>query len=143
MFGTRTQFRGLLLGYLIIVILNALSDTWTPSVVPNSVTELAPTLSPTGFSLLWLFKGLFLFATLLAGLVGFIGMLCFWSAARYIYLIAVFLKILAMFLMVSWIVRTNWESFLGDLELFLDGVILTLCCLGPAKHLFEKEKVLS
>ncbi len=136
---TKTKFRLLLLVYIIIVVLNGLSDIWTESVVPEIVKQLEPSLPPTESTLAWLLQGVFLFSSLFAGLLGFIGMFFFWSVGRYIYLIGVVLKIVIGLLMTSWIVNTGWEHFFGEVELFLDGVILTLCLYGPAKYLFIKK----
>lgn len=137
---SKTYFRVLLLCYVIVVALNFLSDTWTASVVPDIVKELEPSIQPTESMVLWISQGIFLVSTLVMGLMGFVGMFFFWSPARYIYLIAVVYKILLMLPIVSWQVHTNWEECFGETELFLDGVILTLCFLGPAKYLFVKNR---
>jgi len=135
---SRSQFRWLLVGYLAVVVLTILSDTMSASLIPKAVKELEASLqaqSPPSLLLLAL-----MVATLCAGLIGFIGMFCFWPLSRRIYLIAIFLKILASPLIMSWKVETGWESLFGELELFLDGVILTLCLAGPAKRLFDKQQ---
>ena len=137
---TKTQFR-LLLGYIIVVALSVLSDIWTASVVPDIVKELEPSIPQVESMLLWILQGAFIISPLILGLLGFIGMFCFWSASRYIYFIAIALKILQILTMEAWMVYTNWDSFFVEIELFLDGVILTLCLLGPARHLFENKEV--
>jgi hypothetical protein len=126
--------------YIIVVALTILSDFWTVSVVPDVVKELEPSLPLFHCLPLFLLQGIFLISVLAAGLVGFIGLFCFWSPARYIYLVAILLKIICAPLLGSWMVYTGWEELFGELEIFLDGVILTLCLLGPAKHLFEKKE---
>lgn len=112
---------------------------WTASVVPDVVKKLEPS-GPAQSPLPVLLLFPLLIGVLGAGLVGFIGMFCFWSPARHIYLIAVLMKILVTPLMTAWSVHTGWESLFGEMELFLDGIILTLCIVGPAKELFIKKE---
>lgn len=121
------------------MILSILVGVVTKPLVPSIVRMLEPPLPGQSF-LLQLLLRVFIAAVLGSCLVGLIGMFIFWSLSRYIYLVAVFLKILASPLMASWMVETGWESLFEELELFLDGAILTLCLLGPAKHLFEKKE---
>ena len=126
------------LSYVVVVVLAPLSDVWTASLVPDAVKQLEPSL-PTQSRPLLLLMLAFLLGVLGAGLVGFVGMFCFWGPARYIYLVGVLLKILAEPLLGPWMVNTGWESLFVKLELFLDGAILTLCILGPAKELFTNQ----
>jgi hypothetical protein len=138
---TRKEFRWLLAGYIIVVTLTILSDFWAASAVPDIIKAQEPSVKPAQFLPLYLLQGAFLFSVLGAGLIAYIGMFCFWSPARYIFLAAVLLKIISPPIFVPWMIHTGWEELFGELELFLDGVILTLCFLGPAKNLFEnKEK---
>ena len=135
----KAQFRWLLASYILVVALSVLSDFWTASAVPDAVKQLEPSLPTQSMPLLLLLLG-FLLCVLGAGLVGFIGMFCLWAPARFIYLVAVLLKILASPVLAPWMVDTGWESLFGELELFLDGMILTLCLVGPAKELFMKKE---
>ncbi len=129
----------MLVGYVIVVALCILSGDWTASVIPDVVKKLEPPLLPQTHSLpLLLLQGVFVISLLGAGLVGFIGMFCLWSPARYIYLIAIFFKITSTPLTL-WMVHTGWEELFGEVEIFLDGVILTLCLFGAAKHLFKNK----
>lgn len=132
----RTQFRYILVVYIVVFVLGITVDSLTNSLVPAAVRELEPWLS-TQYQFLRL---VFCVALLGAGLIVFVGMFCFWSPARHIYLVTVFVKILASPLMGTWSVETGWGSAFGGLELLLDGVILTLCLVGPAKHLFKKQQ---
>jgi len=134
----KAQFRWLLAGYILVVVLTKLSDVWTTSVVPDVVKQLEPSL-PTQPILLVLLLFALVLGVLGAGLVGFIGMFCFWPLARYIYLVGVLLKVFTYPLFDQWVVVTGWVSMFVGLELFLDGVILTLCLVGPAKELFIKK----
>jgi hypothetical protein len=136
---SKAQFRWLLAGYFFVVILSAIADLWGASTIPAVVKELEPNVSTYSRPLLILF--LVVAVSIVASeLVGFIGMFCFWSAARYIYLFAVLAKILGSPLLGSWMVHTGWESLFGEFEIFLDGVILTLCLVGPAQHLFTNKR---
>jgi len=135
---TSTQFRWLLATYALVVILTVASDFWTGSAIPIEVQQLENALPTQSMPLLLLLLA-FLVSVVLAGLVGFIGLFCLWSPARYIFLVGVLFKIVSLPLLASWTVTTGWESLFGELELLLDGVILTLCILGPAKELFLKK----
>lgn len=105
--------------------------------IPAAVRELESVL-PTQSLPILLALGAFLIALLGAGLTGIIGMFCFWSPARGIFLIATILKILSSPALDSWSVETGWTAIFSETELLLDGVILTLCLVGPAKDLFKK-----
>ena len=133
---SKTQFRILLTSYVFVVIFTILSDFWTTAVVPDAVRQLEPSHITQPMSVLLLAM---LFLIGITGIVGFIGMFRLWAPARYIFLIAVLLKVLGSPLLTPWVALTAWETVFGELEIFLDGAILTLCIFGPAKKLFEKK----
>ncbi len=134
----KAQFRWLLAGYILVETSYMLSHFWTASLVPDAVKQLEPSL-PIQSMPLQLLRLAFLLCAVSVGLVGFVGMFCLWAPARYIYLVGVFLKILAAPLLAPWMVHTGWEHLFAGLEVFLDGAILTLCILGPAKDLFVRK----
>jgi len=136
---SKKQFRWLLTGYIVVVIMTILTDYWTASLVPDTVKQLEPS-TPIQSLPLRLLMLAFILCLLGAALVGIFGMFFFWAPARYVYLVGVLLKILLSPILAVWSVDTGWETLFVELELFLDGVILTLCILGPAKDLFEKRK---
>jgi hypothetical protein len=140
---TKNQFRCLLVIYVIVAVVPILAEDRMASTIPDVVKDLEPPgFQPSKSLLLNILTGLFLISVLCAALVGFIGMFCLWSPARYIYLIAVFFKITYSPLTL-WMVHTGWRELFGEMEIFLDGVILTLCLLGSAKHLFESKTKVS
>jgi hypothetical protein len=73
---------------------------------------------------------------LLAGVVGFVGMFFFWPQAPFIYFSGVASKILFSPLLPVKNPRTVWENMCGEIELFLDGLLMALVFFGPAKNLF-------
>lgn len=135
---TRAQFRWLLGAYLVVVVLNIAVGAFTESLVPKAVRDLE-TVLPTQSLPALLVLGAFLVGVLGAGLTGLIGMFCFWPPARVVFLVAILLKTLASPAMATWLVTTGWEAIFAEMELLLDGVILTLCLVGPAAHLFRRE----
>jgi hypothetical protein len=71
------------------------------------------------------------------GLVGFIGMFFLWYIAPFLFAVSIVGKHFSgPYLQVFWSIKNGWETLLGSLELFMDGVILTLVFFGPARPLF-------
>ena len=135
---TKKQFRWILCVYCIVVAGTIVADVLTESMVPEAVRELESTFAGRSLPFLLMFIAIGV-AMLAGGLTGLIGMFCYCGPSRYIFLIAVMSKILLSPLIAPWLVHTAWEAIFGELELLLDGAILVLCLVGPAKHLFERK----
>lgn len=134
---TKKQLRWILCVYCIIVAGSFTVGYLTESMAPENIPRLAP-----GWLISFPLMAMVICALMLfAGLAGLIGMFCCWGPSRYLFLAGVMSQIFLLPLFALWTVYTGWQEMFGELELLLDGVILTLCFWGPAKHLFEKRKV--
>ena len=69
------------------------------------------------------------------GIVGFVGMFFRWNLAPWLFALGIACKNLVGPYF-NWTVRSSWEQMCDNLELLLDGAILTLVFFGPARHLF-------
>ncbi len=85
------------------------------------------------------FSSLFLGSFGLA-IIGVVGMLFFWSPSRYLFLVSLIIRTLVMSLHYKWICITNLHGFFVAAENFLEGAIMALCLVGPAKNLFKKKR---
>lgn len=133
---TKRQFRWLICIYCVVVACSFIAEIWAESTVPKTVREIEP-------SLRWEDSLTFLYiilrisqAILLAALMSIVGLFYLWSPSRYIFLAVTICKILLIPLCIIWMVPTGWQVMFDELEVLLDGVILTICFFGPAKHLF-------
>jgi len=136
---TKTQFRLVLVAYLLVLVLSLIVGDLTENMVPEVVREMSPAVtSQSGLFILSLFVYMIVLAA--AGIVGIIGLFCFWPPARVIYLVVVLLKVIASPVVLVWLAKTGWDTFFGELEFLFEGVIITLCLVGPAKHLFKPNK---
>ncbi len=136
---TKKQFRWILCVYCAIVAASFIVEYLTESMVPENIPKMEP-----GWMISFPLIAIIICVVMLTvGLVGLIGMFCCWGPSRYLFLTAVMSSIFLLPLFALWTVHTGWYEMLGQLELILDGVILTLCLFGPAKHLFEKRKIKS
>lgn len=133
---TAKQFIALLCLYVAVVALNLFSGRLTS--LPEHVVKAKPNRQ----EILRQRSRLYLAGCLLAnvlvvacGVVGILGMFLFWRFSPWVFGGAVIGKIL-LFRLPFWKVASGLESILSELELFLDGVILTLALFGPARHLF-------
>ncbi|HEY5042530.1 MAG TPA: hypothetical protein VIK53_11060 [Verrucomicrobiae bacterium] len=70
-----------------------------------------------------------------AGVVGFVGMLFLWPASPWIFAGGIAGKLI-FFPAFTWKVKSGLEDRLAELELFLDGVFVAFIFFGPARHLF-------
>lgn len=137
---TKKQFRWVLCAYCVIVACSFIVGLWAEFMIPETIREMEPSLRwenslPFLYIILRISQAL-----LLAAFVAIAGLFYFWSPSRYIFLAVTIVKIFLLPLCIIWMVHTGWQGMFDELELLLDGVILTLCFFGPAKHLFEKKK---
>lgn len=135
----KAQFRWLLIGYGVIVIMGFISDQYSHLVIPDAVLKLEPSYLAESMSLRML---QLVYVPILgsAGLIGIIGMFCLWSPGRYIFLLGVAMKILGAPLFFSWGTSTGWSALFTGIAVILEGTILTLSLFGPAKDLFAVKK---
>lgn len=135
----KAQFRWLLIAYVVVLAMTVIPELYRHLVIPDVVLKLEPAFATesTSFTLL---KLIYLLLSLGAGLIGIIGMFCLWRPGRYFFLLGVAMKIFSFPLFLSWGAATGWSIFFTDIELLLDGTILTLAMFGPAKYLFPREK---
>jgi len=133
---TATQFIALLCLYLAVVAFNFISGRLAP--LPEHVVKAKPNRQEILRQRSRVYLAGCLVANVLVmacGIVGILGMFLFWRFAPWLFGGAVIGKIL-LFRLPFWKVSSGLESMLSELELFLDGVILTLAIFGPARHLF-------
>jgi hypothetical protein len=132
--------------YLFLVITDFVTDSATKSMIPDFVANAersdayARFIPPHGISPFTVVSFCVVIAVLVAALVGFIGMFCFWRPAPYLFLVSVLARILISPLLWTWHVETGWADLIGSLGTMLDGVIVALVFFGSAKDLFLRTK---
>lgn len=137
---TAQQFTALLCLYVAVVVLNFLASRFVS--LPEHVAKVKPNREEMLRQRSKLYLAGFGAANVLVigcGLAGVVGMFLFWRFSPWVFGGAVFGKIL-LFRLPFWKISTGLETMLTELELFLDGVILTLALFGPARHLFVVAK---
>ena len=135
----KAQFRWLLIGYVVIVIMSFIPELYSHLIIPDVVLKLEPSYVAVAESMplpLRMVRPIMAGA----GLMGIIGMFCLWSPGRYIFLLGVAMRTLGFPLFFSWTVTTGWGVLFSEITVILDGTILTLSLFGPAKHLFNGKK---
>jgi len=130
----RKHFIFILIAYIVVIIGGGVSVSLTRFLIPSAVVEIEEMDEP---SLSVLIIGPII---ILGAVVGLIGMLCFWRPAIYIFTAAVIAKIILSPILGTWKAVASWETVFGELEILLDGIIITLIFFGPAKNLFIKNK---
>lgn len=133
---TRQHFIILLLVYGAVVFLGVMAGK--VSRLPDQVQSAKPNRMEILKQRSRIYVGLFAITSILVvicGIVGFLGMFFFWRFAPWIFGLGVFVKTL-FFRTVFWKVQSGLEHMFNELELLLDGVVLTLVFFGPAKQLF-------
>jgi hypothetical protein len=131
-----TQFIALLCLYLAVVAFNFLSGRFARP--PEHLAKAKPNRQEILRQRSKVYLAAFSLANVLVmacGVFGLLGMFLFWRFSPWVFGGAVIGKIL-LFRLPFWRVSSGLESMLSELELFLDGVILTLALFGPARHLF-------
>lgn len=129
----KSHWRLIMLVYLLVLVMTIVMVRSSWSELPPGV---AAALRTKQLSHLEFVLGI---ATLLALTVGYIGMFLCWGPSRHIYSVALLGK-LSYSLAVPWSAQIARVVFLGNLELLLDGVLITLIWAGPAKHLFNTKR---
>jgi hypothetical protein len=141
---TRNAFRLLLLFYILLFILGTINIFMIEGkFIPSDIIERAKKaefifMDDTPFVIQVIIVAI-MGLTILTGFVGFLGMLFFWSKSRYLFALAIILRILLTF-SEKWGVSSSLNSFLGEFVTLLDGIIICLIFWGPAKSLFEIRK---
>lgn len=133
---TQAQFIALLCVYVIVVVLTFVADRFTQ--VPEHVVSAKPNRQEILGRKSKLYIGVFTIVNALVigcGVVAVIGMFFFWHIAPWLFAGSVAARIF-LFATLFWKVRSGLEDMLNEIELLLDGVILTLVFFGPARHLF-------
>jgi len=133
---TYQQLILILCGYALVVAGGFLVGKIVP--LPDHVERAKPNRKEILAQKSKLYLGVFTITSCLvvgAGIVGFIGLFFRWHLAPWIFAGSLAGKIL-LFPSVFWKVRSGLEDMFSDLELLLDGVILTLVFFGPARPLF-------
>jgi len=126
---TKKQFRWLLIVYCLIILFSIIANIFTNSSIPKS-TPFFKTLFPF---ILW--------AIITAHLTALIGMFSYWNPSRYIFFISSLCKMLMWSLIHRpYDTKTGWGNLFDGLVLFMEGAIVSISIIGPAKHLFIKNK---
>lgn len=135
----KAQFRWLLIGYVVIVIMGFVLDHYSHLVIPDAVLKLEPSYAAESMPLRMV-QMVYVPIMAGAGLIGIIGMFCLWSPSRYIFLLGVAMRILGFPFFFSWTASTGWSGLVAGITVILEGNILTLTLFGPAKDLFAAKK---
>ena len=137
-------FYCLLIVYLIVVgisiFLGNFFDKSIPEGLRESFDKFASNYVTGRGSLHMLLSFIIISITLLFALLGMIGLLFLWNPARYIFLIAVIIKVFFSFLVLRPVMRIPLDETIGTVEVFLDGIILTSIFFTPLRELFQKPK---
>ncbi len=135
----RKRFRCLVGIYIAILILGVFMAEYTRSIIPDYVADGTPSFLSN--SVVYLICMLFVvLAVILLKLVALVGLLCLWPPAKYIFTVAVVLKIVSASLLYRFDVITGIVMMIGSLELLLDGGIITLFTYGPVRHLYRGRR---
>ncbi|MCX6999985.1 MAG: hypothetical protein NT106_06800 [Candidatus Sumerlaeota bacterium] len=128
---TKKQFRWLLIVYFLIILFSIIAHNFTHSFIPD--WKDSPMMSTPFFFIF--------FAIIVAYLTGLIGMFLFMNPSRYIFFISSLCKMLmCSFILRSWDTKTGWCNLFDGLVLFMEGAIVLISIIGPAKHLFIENK---
>ena len=134
---THSQFIGLLCVYGITYILSEIAEKCVS--LPQHVIAAKPNLIKNLKLKSKFYLACFLLVTVVVaacGIIGFVGMLFFWPTAPWIFGCGVVGKILLSRIVSAVIIQGGVKHMFNEIELLLNGVILTLIFFGPAKQLF-------
>ena len=143
----KKSFRVFLLLYLLLFIVSGwihlvISDKGIPQGIIEIADKQAMVLdNQIPLFLRLIVVGLYVL-TILLFVVGYIGLFLFWRPSRYIFLFCVVLQFLLPF-SVGWTVANSYESIIGTVEDFFNGMILALLFWGPPKQLFNNQREIS
>ena len=134
---THIQFIVILCVYVIIIVLSVIAEECVS--LPEDARAAKPNLRKN-----FKFKSkanlaVFFFTSVFVvscGIIGFIGMLFFWPAAPWIFGYGVVGRILLTRIVAEVIVEGGLKHMFYEVELLLEGVIITLIFFGPARQLF-------
>jgi hypothetical protein len=132
------QFRMLLLAYAALIALNVVLKRlplYGGAIRRDLVRDYLRS-RPRVRSLPFIVVGAFIIA---GGIIGYVGMLFFWSPAPIIFTIATVSKqiIFPVFIPVS-NPKSEWERACGSIENMFDGFIAAITLLGPARSFFHQ-----
>ncbi len=139
---TKRQFRFLLLIYVALILAGIFRAL--PQRTPLTQADVAIAKSSFGLQGLSdhqfaVFMVWFLGVVLMAWLIGLISVFLLWRAGVYIFLAAVCARLVVEYL--RHLTPTSGWSFYGGVELGLELVIVALALFGPAKHLFQRQRM--
>jgi hypothetical protein len=133
---TRQQFNVLLYVYALVVTLGFVVGKFV--LLPDHVVSAKPNRMDILRRKSKFYLGVFTLTNTLVigcGAVGFIGMFFLWQFTPWLFAGSIAGKIF-LFPTTFWKVRSGLDDMLSEIELLLDGVILTLVFFGLARHLF-------
>jgi hypothetical protein len=145
---SKSQFRWVLVVYLVFSAASAVTAVVTRSMIPEKITAVERG-DPTDLCTTHFGPDLYVPCTVIvrcgvvsvivAAVVGMIGMFMLWRLGPYIFFAAVGASIFATPILFTWRVDTVWSGVVGDIGTLLEGIIFTLVFFGPAKRLFRGE----
>jgi len=130
----RKYFIFILILYIAIIVSGGIVEVLTEFMIPPSVVEMEK--AAKGSLLILIIAPL----VLLSGIIGLIGMFCFWEPAIYIFTTAIIAKIVLNPTLGEWKAMTRWDQVFSELEILLDGIIITFIFFGPARKLFIRKR---
>ena len=133
---TQKQFFMVLCCYGLVVILGFVAEKFGS--LPDHVISAKPNRMDILSRKSKFYLGVFTLTNVLVigcGVTGFIGMFFLWRFAPWLFVAGIAGKVM-LFRTTFWKVRSGLEDMFSEIELLLDGVILTLVFFGPARHFF-------
>ncbi|MBI3850479.1 MAG: hypothetical protein HY298_09465 [Verrucomicrobia bacterium] len=133
---TQQQFNVLLCVYALVVTLGFVVGKFV--LLPDHVVSAKPNRMDILRGKSKFYLAVFTLANTLVigcGVVGFIGMFFLWQFAPWLFAGSITGKIF-LFPTTFWNVRSGLDHMVNEIELLLDGIILTLVFFGPARNLF-------
>jgi hypothetical protein len=140
------QFRIIVLLYILLGITIGVSrHVFDTRMIPSDILERAEKADRTN---MWIQEGtpqvfrivviMAIGATILTFMTGLFGMLFLWNIARYLYLIAM-VAILCWEFASPWVVRSSVTTFLNEIDMLYNGVLVYVVFFGPAKIYFVRK----